>query len=50
VLTAMADEGSELKAFNDFGIDEVTPLASISLRTLRRLEDIHNATTASLAI
>jgi hypothetical protein len=46
----MADEGSELKVFNDFGIDEVTPLASILLRTLRRLEDIHNATTASLAI
>jgi hypothetical protein len=29
----MADEDSELRAFNDYGIDEVTPLASISRRT-----------------
>jgi hypothetical protein len=50
VLTAMADEDPELKAFNDFGIDEVTLLASISRRTLQRLEDIHNANVASLAI
>jgi hypothetical protein len=46
----MADEDSELRAFNDYGIDEVTPLASISRRMLRRLEDIHNASIASLAI
>ena len=46
----MAYEDSELKAFNDFGIDEVTLLASISRRMLQRLEDIHNANVASLAI
>jgi hypothetical protein len=46
----MADEDSELNAFNDFGIDEVTPQASISRRMLRWREDIYDANTASLAI
>jgi len=46
----MADEGSELKAFNGFGIDEVTPQASISRRMSRWREDIYDANTASLAI
>lgn len=50
VLTAMADEGSELKAFNGFGIDEVTPRVSISRRMSRWREDIYDANTASLAI
>jgi hypothetical protein len=49
-LKAMADEDSELKVFNDFGIDEVILLASISRRMLQRLEEIHNANAASLAI
>jgi hypothetical protein len=45
----MRDEDSELKAFNDFGIDEVTLLGSISRRKLQR-RDIRIATPRVLAI
>ena len=46
----MTNEDSEFKAFNNFGVDEVAPQASISGRMLRRLEQIDNATTPSLGI
>jgi len=46
----MTNEDSEFKEFNNFGVDEVAPQASISGRMLRRLEQIDNATTPSLGI
>lgn len=44
----MTNEDSEFKAFNNFGVDEVAPQASIPGRMLLRFEQIDNATTPSL--
>jgi len=41
----MPNDNPEFKAFNDFGVDDIRPQASISRRMLRRLEDIDNATS-----
>jgi hypothetical protein len=41
----MPNQNKVFKAFNDFGVDDLNPEASISRRMLRRLEDIDNATT-----
>jgi hypothetical protein len=41
----MTNEDTVFKAFNDFGIDDMHPKASISRRMLQRLKDIDNATT-----
>ena len=41
----MPHEDPVFKPFNDFGVDDMDPQASISRRMLRRLEDIDNATT-----
>jgi hypothetical protein len=45
----MPNEDPVFKAFNDFGVDDMDPEASISRRMLRRPEDIDNATTQDRA-
>lgn len=42
----MTSDDRVLKAFSDFGIDDVPAEAKVSRRMLRRLEDIDNSTTA----
>jgi len=42
----MTNENPVFKAFNDFGVDDMDPDASISRRMLRRLDDIDDANIA----